>query len=101
MALTEHECLHTEDLKNIAKDQRELRKSIAEIREKLFNGLCEKVDLIPSLEKTIDDIQRTLLLRGSDKSIMKKRGVDAAVIGVIVAVVSQWDKIAEFVQRFF
>jgi hypothetical protein len=97
--MTDHECVHTEDIRAIARDMRELRRSNAEIREKLFNGIADTTRRIPEIEKTLHEMQTALALQGSSKSIMTKRGLDAAVIGVIVAVVSQWGHIAEFIAR--
>jgi hypothetical protein len=80
--------------------------SIGEIREKLFDGVSTASALVPGIKEDVAvlGVKVDQLLKrkaGASMHVYKKRGLDAAVIGVIVAAVSQWDKIAEFIARFF
>ena len=81
-------------------------KSISEIREKLFNGVASSAALIPGIEKdmAVMGTKLDMLVKRKGKSpkgVVKQRGFEVAIMALIVSVVSQWDKIAEFIARFF
>lgn len=65
-------------------------------------GAADQIRYIKDNMMTKDECQKLRHNNGaSNKTIFKRRGVDAAIIGLIIAAVTGWESIVTFFQRLF
>jgi len=93
-------CTQADQIRNIAEDLRELKASNVQIREKLFNGISDAIKQIPDIRADVTEIKSRQSAPDS-KGVVARRAVDASVMGIILAAITQWDSIVAFLQRLF
>ena len=104
MSKEQWEAVCAEKFNDVLMEQRRQRKSIGEIREKLFNGVAGSAALIPGMGKdmAVMGTKLDMLVKRKGKStkgIAKQRGAEVAIMALIVSAVSNWDAIVSFIQR--
>ena len=102
----QYDAVCAERFTQIQRTQEKQSKDIQQIREKLFNGVAGAAARIPEIERMtvrLETKMDTLVKRRekSGKGVAKQRGMEVAIMALIISAVSQWDKIIEFAGRFF
>lgn len=96
------------DVKDVQKEQ---GKDISLIREKLFDGISTAAAMIPEVQLSVARIETKLDAHinspapqpqsVSTKKLIQNRSFDAAVVGVIVAIITNGGKIMSFFENLF